>query len=212
MDRRGVRRASRSAGLKACLMTAAIGLAAVRPVLAQTPALASTADWRRFPTVAAEVATRWQPSADTATVTGAGPAVTVHTTAPTTLLRTDWTLRGTYAAGATFTQAADAAPTDVGVVVGNGALACIVAPDGTARVEAQGSTLAIGASGPERVATEILIRVSAKGVTCEVNGQTAVTLAPMALTGAPGIYIGKGGSVLVAGFTTETAPTLTGGR
>jgi hypothetical protein len=196
-------------------MIAAIGFAAVRPVLAQAPTLASTADWRRFPTVAAEVATRWRPSADTATapvVTGTGPAVTVKTTAPTTLLRTDWTLSGTYAVGATFTPAADADPTDVGVVVGRGALACIVAPDGTARFEAQGSTLAIGASGAARAATEILVRVSAKAVTCEVNGETAVTLGPMAVTGAPGIYVGKAGSVLVAGFTTETVPTVTGGR
>ena len=169
-----------------CAALACIGLAAPSRAAAQTPTLASTTDWRRFPTVAADVASRWKPSPDTATapvMTGTGPAVQVQTTAPATLLRTDWTLSGTYAAGATFTQAPDATPTEVGVVVGNGALACIVAPDGTARFDAHGSTLSVGTIGAEHgAATEILVRVSDKAVTCDVNGQAAVRLAPPPLT------------------------------
>ena len=185
--------------------------------LAQTTMATSppTTDWRRFPTVAADVASRWQPSAETAVapvITGTGPALQVQTIAAATLLRTDWTLSGTYAAGATFTPAPDVAPTEFGVVVGSGALACIVAPDGTARFEAHGSTLSVGSITAARTATVILVRVSDKAVTCVVNGQAAVTLAPMALNGAPGIYVGRSGSVLVAGFTTETAPNATGGR
>jgi hypothetical protein len=199
-----------------CAALACIGLAAPSRAAAQTPTLASTTDWRRFPTVAADVASRWKPSPDTATapvVTGTGPAVQVQTTTPATLLRTDWTLSGIYAAGATFTPAPDVAPTEFGVSVGDGALACIVAPDGTVRFEVHGSTLSVGTIGAERPqATEMLVRVSDKAVTCEVNGQAAVTLAPVALTGAPGIYVGKSGSVLVAGFTTETAPDQAGGR
>jgi hypothetical protein len=163
--------------------------------------------------VAADVVSRWQPAnASTPVVTGTGPAIQVQTTAPATLLRTDWTLSGTYAAGATFTPAADVPPTEFGVVVGGGALACIVAPDGTARFDAHGSTVSVGTINADRPsATAILVQVSDKAVSCEVNGQTTVTLAPMALTGAPGIYVGKSGSVLVAGFTTETAVGATGG-
>jgi hypothetical protein len=52
--------------------------------------------------------------------------------------------------------------------------------------------------------------VAASVGVCASTGLTAAK--PMAVTGAPGIYRGKGGSVLVAGFTTETAPTVTGGR
>jgi hypothetical protein len=196
-----------------CAALACIGLALPSRAAAQTPTLTSTTDWRRFPTVAADVVSRWQPAnASTPVVTGTGPAIQVQTTAPATLLRTDWTLSGTYAAGATFTPAPDTAPTEVGVSVGNGALACIVAPDGTVRFDAHGSTLAVASLGTARAATEILVRVSAKAVTCDVNGQTAVTLAPAAVTGAPGIYVGTSGSVLVAGFTTEIAPAATGGR
>jgi hypothetical protein len=197
-----------------CAALAFIGLAASSRAAAQTPTLASTSDWRRFPTVAADVVSRWQPdNTSTPVVTGTGPAIQVQTTTPATLLRTDWTLSGTYAAGATFTPAADAAPTEFGVVVGSGALACVVAPDGTARFDAHGSTLSVGTIGAERgAATEILVRVSDKAVTCEVNGQEALTLASIAPTGAPGIYVGKSGLVLVAGFTVETTPDQTGGR
>ena len=197
-----------------CAALACIGLAAPSRATAQTPTLASTSDWRRFPTVAADVVSRWQPdNASTPVVTGTGPAIQVQTTTPATLLRTDWTLSGIYAAGATFTPAPDVAPTEFGVSVGDGALACIVAPDGTVRFEVHGSTLSVGTIGAEHgAATEILVRVSDKAVTCDVNGQTAVTLAPMALAGAPGIYVGKSGLVLVAGFTVETAANQTGGQ
>jgi hypothetical protein len=183
--------------------------------VAQTPTLASTSDWRRFPAVAADVISRWRPSVDTAaaTVTGTGPAIQVQTTTPAMLLRTDWTLSGTYAAGVTFTRATDLPPVEFGVVVGGGALTCIVAPDGTARFDAQGSTLSVGTIGVQRAtATEILVRVSVHGVACVVNGQTVLTLTPMAPAGAPGIYVGKSGSILVAGFTTETEALSPEGR
>jgi hypothetical protein len=135
----------------------------------------------------------------------------VQTTAPATLLRTDWTLSGTYAVGATFTPAADAAPAEFGVVVAGGALACIVAPDGTARFDAHGSTLSIASVAAVTASTQILVRVTDAGVACEINGQTALTTAGSP-KGAPGIYVGKSGLVLVAGFTVETTPDQTGRR
>ena len=144
-------------------------------------------------------------------VTGTGPAMQVQTTTPATLLRTDWTLSGTYAAGATFTPAPDVAPVEFGVVVGSGALACIVAPDGTARFDAHGSTLNVASVPLPAASTEILVRVTEAGVTCEINGHPAFTTAGSP-KGAPGIYVGKSGLVLVAGFTVETAPDQMGGR
>jgi hypothetical protein len=188
------------------------------PAVAQTPALGSrpTTDWRRFPTVATDVIARWRPTADTVAaprLSGTGPALQVQTTTPVTLLRTDWTLSGSYATGATFTPDADLAPVEIGVTVGSGALACIVAPDGRARFDARGSTLRVSATAVERTpATQILIRVTDHGIACIVDGHTVLTMSPMPLKGAPGVYLGGPGAVLVAGFTAETAPDASGGR
>jgi hypothetical protein len=202
--------------IRQSLLGLALSTSCVVSASTQTPTVASMSDWRSFPAVASDLAQRWHLVTWTGVapvVTGAGPAVQVTTITPASLLRTEWRLSGTYAAGATFTSAVDAAPTDVGVSVGSGALTCIVAPDGTARFDAHGSTLSVAdIDSARRPATAILLRVSDTAVTCLVNGHPAVTLAPMALTGAPGIYVGASSSVLVAGFTTETAPTVAGGR
>jgi hypothetical protein len=105
-------------------------------------------------------------------------------------------------------------PVEIGVSLADGALACIVAQDGTVRFDAHGSTLNTSfTAAPARMATEILVRVTDKSVACVVNGQTALTISPPSvLKGAPGIYVGASGLVLVAGFTVETLPNQTGGR
>jgi hypothetical protein len=57
-----VKGSATGATMTICAALAFVGLAAPSRALAQTPTLASTSDWRRFPTVAPDVVSRWRPA------------------------------------------------------------------------------------------------------------------------------------------------------
>jgi hypothetical protein len=152
-----------------------------------------------------------------------GPATRVTAATDLTLLRSEWSLTGPFAIGATFQRTAETIAAPYGLTLGStgratGGTAFLVRADGGWSVQRAGraegewtaaSVLrAATATGP--AADRLEVRVVGRAAEFLVNGTsvTVVAIAPGELDGRPGVRVGAQGDVLVTTFTVEASPAL----
>jgi hypothetical protein len=160
-----------------------------------------------------------------AVVSASGVGTRITSITDLTVFRPDWRLSGTFAVAATFQAESPSAIYGLTVGSENG-LAFAVRGDGGFRVQALSGGRTSGGSwalvalrepGATNVSMNRLeVRVGSSEAAFLVNGQKVqvVPITPGQLDGVPGVHVGAGGNVILAGFTIEgvTMPALRGDK